>query len=226
MSRHVDLLRLYREFQLEPGASVDDLKRAYRRHVSLVHPDRLVAKDPISQHLANERLQLLTTLYEAGMQFHRQHGRLPGAAAERSEAHTEAHAEARVSAPLNAPSARPSHRRWWLMLMVATALCGYWLLSDQPEAELVSTPAPVRAVTTVGAKAHSAYDGIQRGMPKTVVTEILGAPISMDQDRWYYGPSWLRFEDGRLVEWYSSPLRRLRISRLPGEWHKPAAAGD
>ncbi|TAH46393.1 MAG: hypothetical protein EYC71_03935 [Gammaproteobacteria bacterium] len=217
MSRHVDLLRLYREFQLEPGASVDDLKRAYRRHVSLVHPDRLVAKDPISQHLANERLQMLTTLYEAGMQFHRQHGRLPGAAAVRSEAHSESHTEARVSAPMDAPALRSSHRRWWLLLMVAAVLCGYWLLSDQPEAELISAPVPVRAVP-VAVKASSAYDGIRRGMPKTLVTEILGAPISMDKDRWYYGPSWLRFEDGKLVEWYSSPLRRLKVSRNAADW--------
>lgn len=224
MSRHVDLLRLYREFQLEPGASVDDLKRAYRRHVSLVHPDRLVAKDPISQHLANERLQMLTTLYEAGMQFHRQHGRLPGAAAVRSEAHSEPHTEARVSAPMDAPALRSSHRRWWLLLMVAAVFCGYWLLSDQPEAELISTPTPVRAVP-IAVKTSSAYDGIRRGMPKRVVTEILGAPISMDQDRWYYGPSWLRFEDGKLVEWYSSPLRRLQESHLQGEWH-PAPAPE
>lgn len=217
MAQHVDLLRLYREFQLEPGAGVDELKRAYRRHVSLVHPDRLAAKDPISQHLANERLQLLTTLYEAGMQFHRQHGRLPGAAPVRSEAHAD------MQAPPGAMTVehpRTRHSRWWLLLILVGAGAGYWLLGNEPEQEAVVTPTPVLRIDTP-VVSKSRYDGIQRGMPKPVVIEVLGAPISTDQDRWYYGPSWLRFEEGRLVEWYSSPLRRLAISRLAGEWHEP-----
>ncbi|MBN8482637.1 MAG: J domain-containing protein, partial [Xanthomonadales bacterium] len=80
MARGVDFMRLYHEFGLEPNATLDDLKLAYRRRVSALHPDRMVT-DPISQHLAGEHLTRLTALYDAALRFHQQHGRLPGAIA-------------------------------------------------------------------------------------------------------------------------------------------------
>jgi hypothetical protein len=38
---------------------------------------------------------------------------------------------------------------------------------------------------------------------------MLGEPDSVHGNRWEYGPSWVRFEDGRVSDWYSSPLREL-----------------
>ena len=73
-----DFLRLYQELGLVPGASLEELRRAYRRRVSELHPDRSGQSCTASLPGAAERLQRITVLYGAATQFHRQHGRLPG----------------------------------------------------------------------------------------------------------------------------------------------------
>ncbi len=215
MAQGVDFLRLYREFNLEPGAGIDDLKQAYRRRVSLVHPDRLSAKDPISQHLATEHLQVLTTLYEAGVQFHRQHGRLPGAmplpGVERRQAARED----------PAPRATKPRRRSGLYLLVLAGGLGLWALyallpGDEPAPTYPSAVVVDRQ--PVGVARSPAGEGLRLGMPQRVVISEIGEPFSRDEDRWSYGPSWIRFRKGRVVEWYSSPLHPLRVSRDGREW--------
>ncbi|SFN55349.1 J domain-containing protein [Dokdonella immobilis] len=217
MVQGVDFLRLYREFQLEPGAGIDDLKLAYRRRVARVHPDRLSAKDPISQHLATEHLQNLTRLYEAGLQFHRQHGRLPGAlpsaASEQSAART----------PPVFAAAPPRRRRRRLgpAIVVAgfglTALLAFWPF-DEDTTDVESVVAARREPATPAFEVPGQSEGLRLGMPEQVVIEVIGAPMAREGDRWLYGPSWIRFEGGHVAEWYSSPLHTLRISPHREPW--------
>ena len=222
MAQGVDFLRLYREFQLEPGAGIDDLKRAYRRRVALVHPDRLIAKDEISQHLATEHLQNLTRLYEAGVRFHRQHGRLPGAPPTPSTDRPGAIAQG-PPPPLAAKPVR--RRRGWIVVALLLAGSGMWAQwTREPATDPPALPVHRRAVALhlgSAAVARGALDGLRIGMPQHVVAEVLGAPVAVEPGRWVYGPSWIRFEDGRVVEWYSSPLHPLRISKTSGPWIEP-----
>lgn len=216
MAQGVDFLRLYREFNLEPGAGIDDLKQAYRRRVSLVHPDRLSAKDPISQHLATEHLQTLTMLYEAGVQFHRQHGRLPGAmplpGVERRQ----------VPRDEPVPRAARPRRRSGLYLLVLAAGFGLWATYALLPGEDAPVPAypPAARVDPqpVGVARVPPGDGLRLGMPQRAVLGEIGEPFSRDEERWSYGPSWIRFRKGRVIEWYSSPLHPLRIARDGREW--------
>jgi hypothetical protein len=54
-------------------------------------------------------------------------------------------------------------------------------------------------------------------MTRDDVREALGEPSSVHGERWEYGPSWVRFDDGRVVDWYSSPLRSLgAVTATPG----------
>lgn len=52
-------------------------------------------------------------------------------------------------------------------------------------------------------------------MDSDTVRAIEGAPIMVNGDRWDYGPSWIRFENGKVVDWYSSELQPLKASRSP-----------
>ncbi len=236
MARSVDFLRLYQEFGLEPNATIDDLKLAYRRRVSALHPDRL-ATDPISQHLAGEHLTRLTALYDAAQRFHQQHGRLPGALAP-ARGESSDPAPSTASAPaLSTTSASASvesatggsglRAGRWLVGILVLALV-FWTLSRLAELEDAMVPEPATAAT--GTRAPPAPPaaraaGIRVGMRADDVLRVMGEPVARTDERWDYGPSWIRFDKGRIVDWYSSPLRALRIDRTPAPEVDEAADG-
>ena len=51
------------------------------------------------------------------------------------------------------------------------------------------------------------------GMSPENVRAIEGDPVAIRDDLWEYGPSWVRFDHGSLVDWYSSPLHALKTTR-------------
>ena len=79
MADETDFIDLYGKLRLEPSCSLAEFKQAYRRHVAAWHPDR--RRGSRADALAAARLQRLTAQYSAAMEFHRRHGRLPGAVA-------------------------------------------------------------------------------------------------------------------------------------------------
>lgn len=77
MAGDTDFLLLYEELGLAPGVSdLGALKRAYRRRVAQLHPDRQQPGDDGDP----ERLQRLNRLYGAALAFEQRYGRLPAAA--------------------------------------------------------------------------------------------------------------------------------------------------
>jgi hypothetical protein len=215
LARETDFLDLYKILGLNPGCGLAEFKQAYRRRVAVLHPDRRSA-DQVSV-IAAERLQQLTALYGAAMEFERRHGRLPGAPPVRPPP-----PEAGPPPAPHVATAVPARRRrlrWWLIVPAALG-CVIWMLwdfgwfsgsTDSDTATTTSQPAPANS-TLAGRHAAAQPPSLELGMDADAVRAIEGDPMLVGEDRWEYGPSWIRFEDGKVADWYSSPLRPLKTA--------------
>ena len=215
-----DFTQLYSQLNLNPDCSLEEFKRAYRRRISELHPDRRGTAPAPSLETQNV-LRELISLYAAAIRFNRQYGRLPGGAMH-AAAVTRPHAAPRPfsSAQPSRPPARPGRAIAILLaaLLLTLLLSWYWSSSKVPE-ETVSVPEYTGPVTTVAV----VRGRLEVGMDKDAVLAIQGEPLHKYDTEWDYGPSWLRFEQGLLVDWYSSPLYRLKVA-TPSPQSKPASS--
>lgn len=232
MSAGTDFLRLYLTLGIQPGCSLQALRQAYRRRVGELHPDRRGN----SQH-GTDRLMELNLQYAAALEFHRLHGRLPGAKPPVTAALTNRSlirivppsptrpGSIPVVMPLPLllppvparPEGRPARRDRPNRLLVAAltlaAIAATWHLLPRLEAEPEPGPALAAVVDPDGLPARPP-GLLELGMEAEMVIELLGQPIrGADGDgHWLYGPSWVRFECGQVTDWYSSPLHPLRVA--------------
>ena len=226
-----DFPRLYAYLGLHDGCSLDEFKQACRRRIRDQHPDR--------PHVARRRLpdepQIplveLLPLYAKALRFHRHHGRLPGAPvpasppacgtppytgiaptpeATRDACPPLATRQSPTASGLPAEQPARSPRGPLLVslgVVAALVVVGSWngqqpAMQDKAgvDASLPETdPAPLGAAPA----------RLEIGMDEETVRAIQGEPLQWNGAEWVYGPSWLRFEDGYLVDWYSSPLHPL-----------------
>lgn len=227
----VDFARLYAELGVAPDGGLDAFRRAYRRRVAELHPDR-----PATRPRDPAQLIALNLGYAAVLDFHRDQGRIPGepvagprvdAAAGDAPALDSTPGASRQSQHRARPprfhgpgsgagvaavriGRHPAPRIRVLALPVLLVIAAIWRW--YPEAG--TRPAAPHAALPAVAREHAPTRGnAQLGMDRPTVAELLGEPVARDAAnlRWVYGPSWLRFECGRLVDWYSSPLRPLRV---------------
>ena len=226
MAAPTDFLRLYQELGLAPGASVEDLRQAYRRRVAELHPDRMGKTFSATVPGAADRLQQLTALYGAATQFHRQHGRLPGASAPpRPQGGS---GQTSNTTPAAAPKA--TSRIIWLLIALAVLL-GWFLWPPQPADNGAdsddtsddaathadpSPPPPMRAAVQAEPVVPVHVPALKLGMHDDEVVAIEGQPVSRSGGHWDYGPSWIEFDVDRnkVTGWYSSPLRPLRNASM------------
>lgn len=220
MADETDFLDLYARLRLEPGCTLAEFKQAYRRHVAQWHPDRRTGSR--ADALAAARLQRLTKQYGAAMEFHRRHGRLPGAplpprvaaaAPEPDIVVRDGASAATVTAAAQAIPARALPGRWWLLVAVVGVAVLVWSLvpAGAPGADEGADMSVPRADATrqPASRMTSPARGIALGMSEEDVIAIEGEPTQRNDDRWEYGPSWVRFENHGVADWYSSPLRGL-----------------
>lgn len=214
-----DFSQMYADLGLQPDCSLEQFKRAYRQRVSELHPDR-------APNLATPANGLplgdLIALQSAALAFHREHGRLPGSTlrhhpADSAVAQTTAH---RPSYSSGDGDPRAAAARWPIaaVLLAGALLAGVFL--DNPNS---SPPAPPPASAPVPGplpEAAAVPSGpLELGMDAATVRSIQGDPMRIDEDTWEYGPSWLRIEHNQLVDWYSSPLYRLKTRTPSPESH-------
>ncbi|WP_254423992.1 hypothetical protein [Rhodanobacter sp. C03] len=158
------------------------------------------------------------------MEFERQHGRLPGALPVRAP-QTETSSPAQPHPSIAEPAQRRS--RW--LLISAAIICIVWLLwsfgwlrgTDEPETMATTSSTDAADAGSPSQREPTAPSALKLGMDTATVRAIEGDPELQGGDSWEYGPSWVRFENGRVSDWYSSPLRPLKTATA-----HPAPARD
>lgn len=207
MARETDFIALYDDLGVPPDCALGEFRQAYRRRMAMLHPDRQPDRMPDAH--ATERLQRLTALYGAAMAFERQHGRLPGAAQPRPQPG----APATPSRPMAPRRAR--RVPLWLGVAAAAALAwALWPAATPPDGASADDGAVVVAQAERGYVAAPARVLLHQGMPSTQVRVLEGEPTLISDGRWEYGPSWIRFQGDKVVDWYSSALRPLKARRV------------
>lgn len=213
-----DFALLYARLDLPPDCTLAQFKHACRQRIAELHPDRTPSGTATTSDLG---ISELLSLYAGAVRFHRRHGRLPGA-----------HAVARapeVQAPPPAPiadmadageTATPSSpRAWALAALAATLLLALLAVFERETPDIDALPATAANTEAtapplaVDARIAPAQPRLALGMDQATVRAIQGEPMQYDDRDWIYGPSWIRFEKGRVVDWYSSPLRRLHTAK-------------
>lgn len=210
MAEDTDFVALYDELSLDAECSMADFKQAYRRRVAQLHPDHPDNSSDIS------RLQRLNRLYAAAIEFQRTHGRLPGAIRNvpidvpidmPGDALFTAH-----DAPAQDPDAMSgSASPWRYVLLVALLGLVLYGLSVQEPATTVSEAVQSTAVPRHDLHRPAVEKLLAIGMEDKQVRRIQGEPFNSHEHRWEYGPSWILFECGKVVDWYSSPLHPLQV---------------
>ena len=222
MAGNTDFLVFYQELGLRADCSLQDFKLAYRKRVSEIHPDR----DP--EAATTQGLQRLNGLYANAMEFHRRHGRLPGA----MPAAAPPRAPVGIPAPAVYVPAEPSKARQWtfaaLILLLAAMALWSWAGAGREEASRAATTAPVGATV---APADAPVDIVMDlGTTAERVRELNGEPVSGWEQRWEYGPSWVAFRCGLVSDWYSSRLRPLKVATEhpspSAEWSPPKSCRE
>ena len=211
-----DMSQLYSRLGLRPGCTLEEFKYAYLRRIAELHPDHSHGAVRDASALSE-----LVWLYATASRFHRRHGRLPGAtgpaATPRAARQPQSRAQhaampvADIGNPMGVKepksrSERPLHMAA-LMLPLAAVLLLMFLSSDwlTPASRPSSgeTPPP---------SADQSPQWLEPGMAETAVLAVQGDPSKIQGERWLYGPSWVQFENGRLVDWYSAPQHPLKIA--------------
>ena len=215
-----DFAQLYSQLGIRTDCSLEEFKQACRRRIREQHPD--VSGPDVASVATQIPLAELLPLYAKALRFHRKHGRLPGAAPAQApplartmplRERSFAAGASSTGTPAPADDApRSSLRGPLILIALAVAVVFVVLNSSNDDAPASQQPALAAVPNEAQASAAPSDELLEIGMDMETVREIQGEPMQKDGLEWIYGPSWLRFERGHLVDWYSSPLHALKTA--------------
>ncbi|MBC7988096.1 MAG: hypothetical protein H7Y19_00735 [Luteimonas sp.] len=225
-----DFAQLYSQLGIRTDCSLEEFKQACRRRIREQHPD--VSGPDVASVATQIPLAELLPLYAKALRFHRKHGRLPGAVpaqapplarATPSRERPFAAGASSTGTPAHADDAPRSSLRGPLLLIALTVAAVFVVLnSSNDDAPASQQPALAAVPNETQASTVPSDELLEIGMDMETVREIQGEPMQKDGLEWIYGPSWLRFERGHLVDWYSSPLHALKTATASA----PVEEGD
>jgi hypothetical protein len=207
------------------GCDLETLRLLYRRAVREVHPDVNPTLADVPE--AQERLRALNAAMQRLEEFQRDNGRLPlqplntTPEAASTVAMGNGNGIGVAAGPRVAADepARVGGLKW--LLVSATVALAIWALAPEPAkppppAPRGPTPAEQESARLADdeARRHARYAmtfGVRIGDDDDRVRAILGEPLLVTGDVWEYGPSHVIFRDGRVVDWYSSPLKPISV---------------
>ncbi|MDH5352450.1 MAG: DnaJ domain-containing protein [Betaproteobacteria bacterium] len=220
-------------------ADWDTVRARYRRLIRRWHPD-LHAADAAGRSLAEEQSKRITTAYHALQQYHRTHGVLPRiappVAARRpadplvrdvpirsGEDEVGAAPRGKGGSPVAGAATRKVGRRRAAAasILIAVAASGAYLAGLHVARQEKAPDGPVIIPAVDGAPEtadprHAGTEkpvGISLGSTLGDVLAIHGPPGRVDRDTWYYGKSYIRFEQGVVAAWHQGQGSPLRIAR-------------
>lgn len=217
----------YSVLGITPDTEWKAVRARYRRLIGQWHPDRF-SDDTTGRSVAEERSKEITLAYQALERYHRDYGALPPlrpveatpdpVARERPPVSQPGAGAAPPEAPVGAPARRRPHRLRRLALpFLALVLAAYVAQRyvDEPEATdpevTEGTPEPEAAPQRTAPDDQQGQVGIRVGLTLGEVYAIQGVPSATQDNTWYYGKSWIRFDKGRVVSWEEHIDNPLRI---------------
>jgi hypothetical protein len=233
----------YRTLGLEPGASREEVKRAYRDLVKLWHPDR-VSQDSGLQQQALAHIQRINDAYDKLQR------RLCGSAVHTSQPQSRPQPASPRSAPDRAQtdSSHPHQTRQrlpaiptWLVALVAFVGLRLGLDLSTPTSptirhDFTSMPSPVpspspnavpstmpgrsasvrgREVRTTPRPEYKVRLAFTVGSTKDEVLTLQGTPTRFSERVWEYGLSRVYFDNGRVTRWDEWPRDPLKARPTP-----------
>lgn len=234
-----DFAQLYLQLGIQNDCSLEEFKQACRRRIRQQHPDHRqedgnwnTAQLPLTELLA-----LYAKALRFHRHHGRLPGSAATGPAFNTGFRPLAPAPAKPS--LVSPPSKQGPRRIALripVLILATTVVGFAVVNfqdgnettaeastsanetvasgvmeaDQPQVAASAIPAQAVAVQEDGQPVMAPPRLIEIGMDSETVRSIQGDPVQWEGSEWLYGPSWIRFERGRVIDWYSSPLHRLK----------------
>lgn len=223
----------YETMELQPGATWRDVRRSFKHLVQCWHPDKY-EQDAEAKQVAEERLREINKAYLAFSEYYSQHGKMPLTAGSSTadwqfqktsgmdfvNTH-EVNKQAR-SRPRNIVGTK------WLLVSLIFGILVFgviWLrqtpgpvmeLSKNKENSLIVKKAPRREVKVERGLPRDEKEPIRIGSSAEEVLEIEGEPLMKMERRWDYGPSFIEFRRGKVINWHSSVLRPLNVDEQSG----------
>jgi DnaJ domain len=228
MNEHYD--KNYNILGIRPGATWQELRRAYKSLVNIWHPDRF-QQNTRQRKLAEEKTKEINKSYKELTEYYKKFGALPQAAKKTNipvtkntasqnvpDAHTEpANQDTGPPAAVITPAYAETYQRSEAFgrIIAAAALVGaayfvWQLVLWEPQNDPSSNDEPASQVDKKQDDAKTKKHDVPEkhftvGSLLGEVYSIQGIPTKTEENVWYYGKSKVYFYNGEVLGWEENP---------------------